>query len=464
MATLTIERSAEELDKAITRAYHKIRNQVTLPGFRKGKVPQYLIEKTYGVEVFYEDAANFLISDSYKEEIEGCELEIVSQPDIEVTQIEKGKPFIYTAIVAIKPEVTLGQYKGLEYYKADLTVPEEEIDKELERNREMNSRRVPVEDRPSQNGDIVNIDFEGFVDGVAFEGGKAEGHSLTLGSGTFIPGFEEQVEGRNLGEEFDVNVTFPEDYQAENLKGKDAVFKCRLNEIKVKELPDLDDEFASEVSDFDTLEEYKADLRANMEKAKAEDAKRAAQAQLVEEAVENAEMIIPEPMVELESYQVAQNFQMRMESQGISMEQYFQITGTTPEKFMEESKPAAERNIRQRLVLEAVAAAENLEVSDEDLDAEIHKMAESYQMEYDQLNKMITDEERENMKKDVLLSKAAEFLYENGVAVDKPEEEPAQDASAEETEEPPKKSEKKEAAPEETEPAEQEAAQEKPEE
>ena len=423
MALLTIERSAEELDKAITKAYQKVKNQIALPGFRKGKVPQYMIEKQYGVEVFFEDAANFLIKDSYKEETEGCELEIVSQPDIEVTQIEKGKPFIYTAYVAIKPEVTLGNYKGLEYYRSDDEVTEEDIDEEIDRVREMNSRRVPVEDRPAQDGDIVNIDFEGFVDGNAFDGGKAEGHQLTLGSGTFIPGFEEQIEGHNIGDEFDVNVTFPENYQADNLKGKDAVFKCKLNDIKVKELPDADDEFAAEVSEFDTLEEYRADIRQSMEKQKADEAKRTAEEQLVDEAVKNAEMIIPDPMIELESYQVARNFQTRMESQGFSMEQYLQIVGKTPEQFLEEAKPAAEKNIRQRLVLEAIAKAEGLEVSEEDLDAEIHKMAESYQMEYESLNKMIGDEERENMKKDVLISKAADFLFDNGVAVDKPVEE-----------------------------------------
>ena len=424
MAMLTIERSAEELDKAIEKAYHKIKNQISIPGFRKGKVPQKMVEKTYGVEIFFEDAANFLINDSYKEEIDGCELEIVSQPDINVTQIEKGKPFIYEAYVAIKPEVTLGQYKGLEYYKSDVSVSEEDIDKELERTREMNSRRVPVEDRAAKEGDIVNIDFEGFCDGKAFDGGKAEGHSLTLGSGTFIPGFEEQIVGKNIGEEFDVNVTFPEKYQAENLAGKAAVFKCKLNDIKVKELPELDDEFAAEVSDFDTLDEYKADIRKNMEAEKAEAAKRAAENQLVDEAIANAEMVIPGPMVDLEVQNIAYNFQNRMQSQGISMEQYFQITGMTAEKFLEETKPTAEKNIKSRLVLEAIAAAENLEVSDEDLDAEIHKMAEMYQMEYESLNKMITDEERANMKKDVLITKAADLLYDCGTAVDKPAEEP----------------------------------------
>lgn len=423
MAMLTIERSAEELDKAIEKAYHKIKNQISIPGFRKGKVPQKMVEKTYGVEIFFEDAANFLINDSYKEEIDGCELEIVSQPDINVTQIEKGKPFIYEAYVAIKPEVTLGQYKGLEYYKSDVSVSEEDIDKELERTREMNSRRVPVEDRAAKEGDIVNIDFEGFCDGKAFDGGKADGHSLTLGSGTFIPGFEEQIVGKNIGEEFDVNVTFPEKYQAENLAGKAAVFKCKLNDIKVKELPELDDEFAAEVSDFDTLDEYKADIRKNMEAEKAEAAKRAAENQLVDEAIANAEMVIPGPMVDLEVQNIAYNFQNRMQSQGISMEQYFQITGMTAEKFLEETKPTAEKNIKSRLVLEAIAAAENLEVSDEDLDAEIHKMAEMYQMEYESLNKMITDEERANMKKDVLITKAADLLYDCGTAIDRPAEE-----------------------------------------
>lgn len=435
LAKLTIERTAEELDKAITKAYQKIKNQVVLPGFRKGKVPQFMIEKQYGVEVFFDDAADFLINDSYKEELEGCELEIVSRPEINVTQIEKGKPFIYEAVVAIKPEVKLGEYKGLEYVKTEAVVSDEEIDAELQRTREMNSRRVPVEDRPAQDGDICNIDFEGFVDGVAFEGGKAEGHSLTLGSGAFIPGFEEQIEGHNPGDEFDVNVTFPENYQAENLKGKAAVFKCKLNDIKVKELPELDDEFASEVSEFDTLEEYKADIRSNMEKERQDDAKRAAENQLVEKAAENAEMLIPQPMIDLEAEQVAQNFQMRMENQGINMDQYFQFTGTTPEKFMEDAKTAAEKNIRSRLVLEAVAAAENIEVTDEDLENEIRKMAESYQMEYDQLNKVISDEERKNMKKDVLISKAADVLYENGVGVEKAEEPAEAEEAKAETEE-----------------------------
>jgi len=436
MVKLVIERPAEELDKAITKAYQKIKNQVMLPGFRKGKVPQFMIEKQYGVEVFFDDAADFLINDSYKEELENCDLEIVSRPEISVTQIEKGKNFIYEALVAVKPEVTLGEYKGLTYYKTDVDVPESVIDDEIQRAREMNSRRVPVEDRPAQNGDIVNIDFEGFVDGEAFEGGKAEGHSLTLGSGAFIPGFEEQIEGKNIGEEFDVNVTFPENYQAENLKGKEAVFKCKLNEIKVKELPELDDEFASEVSDFDTLEEYKADIRANKEKERKEEAKRAAQAQLVDEAVANAQMEIPGPMVDFEAEQVAQDFRMRMESQGINMEQYFQFTGMTADKFMEDAKVAAEKNIKSRLVLEAVAAAENIEVTDEDLENEIRRMAESYQMEYEQINKVLGEEERKNMRKDVLHSKAADFLFENGVAVDKPEEaeeEPAEEAAPEET-------------------------------
>lgn len=438
MAKLTIERPAEELDRAIVKAYQKIKNQLALPGFRKGKVPQFIIEKQYGVEVFFEDAADFLINDSYKEEVEGCELEIVSRPEINVTQIEKGKPFIYEAVVAIKPEVTLGEYKGLEYYKTDVSVPESDIDAELERTREMNSRRVPVEDRPAQNGDIVNIDFEGFVDGEAFEGGKAEGHTLTLGSGTFIPGFEEQIEGHNPGDEFDVVVTFPENYQAENLKGKEAVFKCKLNDIKVKELPELDDEFASEVSEFETLEEYRADIRKNMEEERQESAKREAEEQLVEKATANAEMIIPEPMAELEASQVAQNFQMRMESQGLSMEQYFQFTGMTPERFMEEAKVSAEKNIRSRLVLEAIAAAEGITASDEELEESIRKMAESYQMEYDQLAKVISDEERENMKQDVLLKKAADFLYENGTETDKPEESDeaaAQDAEDKEEDE-----------------------------
>ena len=424
MAILTIERPAEELDKAITKAYQKVKSQISIPGFRKGKVPQQMVEKMYGKDIFYEDAAELIVNDVYPEEIENVEeIEIVSSPEINVVQLEKGKPFIFTAEVAVKPEVTLGQYKGLEYYKSDINVTEEEIDREIERTREMNSRRVPVEDRAAMNGDIVNIDFEGSVDGAAFDGGKAEGHSLTLGSGTFIPGFEEQIEGKNIGEEFDVNVTFPEDYQAENLKGKAAVFKCRLNDIKVKELPELDDEFAAEVSEFDTLEEYKADIRANMEKEKAANAKRVAEGELVKKAVENAQMEIPEPMVESEVYRTLNNFKQRLEGQGISMEQYMQITGSTTEKLVEEARPAALDSIKSNLVLEAIAAAENIEVSDEELEEEVKKMAEMYQMEYEKLSEMVNEKERKNMKKDIAASKAADLLYDNATAVDRPQEE-----------------------------------------
>ena len=442
MAVLTIEVPAEDVDKAIEKAYHKIKNQVALPGFRKGKVPQYMIEKQYGVEVFYEDAANFMIQDSYSEEIKNCEEEIVSQPDIEVTQIEKGKPFIYTATVAIKPEVKLGEYKGLSYYKEAGAITDEDVQKELERVQELNSRRVPVENRPAQKDDIVDINYEGSVDGVLFDGGKADNYQLTLGSGTFIPGFEDQIIGHNPGEEFDVNVTFPEDYHAENLKGKEAVFKCKLNEIKVKELPELDDEFAAEVSEFDTLEEYKADVKKNLEEAREAENKRFAENQLVDEAIENAEMIIPDPMVDAESYQVARSYQMNLEQQGFSLDQYLKMVNQTPEQFIEMTKPVALHNIKSRLVLEQIAKEENLEVTDEELAEDIKKMAEAYGMEYEQLNTIVTDEERKNMKLDVLLSKAAEFLYDNGTETEKPAKEEAKEEAAAEAEEKPKKTRK----------------------
>ena len=431
--TVTVP-DTEVIEGAITKAYHKVKNQVTMPGFRKGKVPQKMIEKQYGVEVFYEDAANFLISDSYPDAYDEAskEIEIVSSPQIQDIQLERGKDFVYVVQVAVKPEVTLGEYKGLEYTAADLSVPEEEVEKELERVRELNSRRVPVDGRAAKEGDIVDIDFEGFIDGKDFQGGKAEGYVLTLGSHSFIDTFEEQIAGHSVGDEFDVNVTFPEDYQAEDLAGKPAVFKCKLNDIKSKELPEIDDEFASEVSEFDTLEEYKEDIRKKFRERKETEAKSAAESELVGKLVAASEMDIPDLMLDAQAQQSAQDFAMRMESQGIQFEQYLNLVGQTPEKFMEDIRPHALATIQQRLVLEAVAKAENIEITEEMIDEELKKMADAYGMELDKLKEMVSDKEIEGMKVDLAVSKAADFLYDNGVAVEPKEEEKEEAPAAEE--------------------------------
>lgn len=439
MAKITVTIEAEKVEEAITRAYHKIKNQVSMPGFRKGKVPQKMIEKTYGVEVFYEDAANFLISDSYPDVYEEAmkEVEIVSQPAIEDMDIERGKDFTYIVNVATKPEVTLGEYKGIEYTATDLTVTDEEVDQDIERTRELNSRRVPVEGRPAQMGDIADIDFDGYVDDKQFDGGKAEGYTITLGSHSFIDNFEDQICGHNIGDEFDVNVTFPEDYHAEELKGKPAVFKCKLNDLKVKELPELDDEFAAEVSEFETLEEYKADIRKGIEVRKKDAAKADAEREIIKKIADDAQMDVAELMIDAQARQSADDFAMRMESQGISMDQYLQLVGQTRESFMTDIRPHALQTIRERLVLEAIAKAENIEISDEDVEAEIKKMAESYGMDVEKMKEFLSEKEKEGMKEDIAVQRAADFVYEHGVAVEKPAEEeaPAEEAPAEEAKE-----------------------------
>ena len=428
MAKLTIELETEKVDEAITKAYRKLRNQISLPGFRKGKVPQNIAEKTYGVEIFYEDAADFMINESYPEAYDAAGIEITSSPELDIEQLEKGKPFIYTAVVAVKPEVVLGEYIGLEYTKFDAAVTDEDVNKEIERTREMNSRRIPVEDRPAQMNDIVTIDYEGSVDGVPFEGGKADNYGLTLGSGTFIPGFEEQIAGHGIEEEFDVNVTFPEEYHAADLAGKEAVFKCIIHEIKVKEMPELDDEFAAEVSEFDTLEEYVADVRKELEKTKYEELKRTAEDEVVDKAVENAEMVIPEPMLKQKTEQTASEFERRMSYQGISMEQYLQIMGQTHEQFLEQVKPQALKSTKTRLTLEAIVEKEGIEVTEDDVTDEINKMAEAYDMEPDNVRNMLSEDDMKTLKMDLAVNKAAEFIFENGVAVEAaPENEEASD-------------------------------------
>lgn len=415
MAKLTIEVPASDLEKALQSAYMKQKNKISLPGFRKGKVPRQMIEKMYGAEIFYDDAANEIIPKAYAEAYDECELEIVSRPSIDVVQIEKGKPFIFTAEVAVKPEVTLGEYKGLEVDKVSTRVTQKEVEEKIQAEAEKNARTVTVEDRAVQDGDEVILDFEGFVDGEAFEGGKGENYPLTIGSGSFIPGFEEQLVGAEAEKEVEVKVTFPEDYHAEDLKGKDAVFKCTVHEIKTKELPEIDDEFAAEVSEFDTLDEYKADVKAKIKEQKAAEGKRKQEDQAVEKAVENASYEIPDAMIDTQVDQMANDFAQRIQSQGLTMEQYFQFTGMTAEKMMEELRPQAVKRIETRLVLEAVAKAENIEISDEKLDEEIAKMAESYKMEADKLKEFMGDVEKKQMKEDMAVQEAVTFLVENAV-------------------------------------------------
>ena len=415
MAKLTIEVSAEELEGAIQKSYLKQRGKVNVPGFRKGKVPRQVMEKMFGVEVFYEDAANTLIPDAYAKAYDEADIDIVSQPSIEVTQIEKGKPFIFTAEVAVRPEVKLGEYKGVEVDKFSNRVTAKEIDAKLEEERNKNARTVNVEGRPVQKDDEVILDFEGFVDGVAFDGGKGENYSLTIGSNTFIPGFEDQLIGVEAGKEVEVNVTFPEDYHEESLKGKPAVFKCTVHEIKAKELPELDDEFASEVSEFDTLEELKADIKAKIKEQKNAEGKSAQQDQALDTIIAATEMDIPDAMVETEARQMVDSFGQRIQQQGLTMQQYMQFTGMDTEKVLEEMRPQAMKRIQTRLVLEAIVAAENMVTSDERLDEEIAKMAEMYSMEADQLKSYMGDAEKEQMKKDIAVEDAVQFILDNAV-------------------------------------------------
>lgn len=417
MAKLTIEVSAEEFEEAIQKAYLKNRGKITIPGFRKGKAPRKMIEKMYGAGIFYEDAVNDLLPDAYDKEVEACDLEIVSQPKIDVTQVEAGQPLIFTAEVALKPEVKLGEYKGIEVEKKNIEVTEEEIQAEIDKERENNSRVIDVDDRAVENGDMVKLDFEGFVDGVAFEGGKGEDYDLTIGSGSFIPGFEEQLVGVKIGEDTEVNVTFPEEYHAPELAGKAAVFKCKVNEIKVKELPEADDDFAKDVSEFDTLDEYKEDVKKNLTEKKEKEAKTAKEMAVVEKIVENAEMEIPDPMVDEQVRRMADDFANRIQSQGLSVEQYFQFTGMTAEKLLEQMRPEAVKRIQNSLVLEAVAEAEQIEISDERLEEELVKMAEAYKIELDKLKEMVSEDAKAQIKKDLAVQAAVDLVRDAAVEV-----------------------------------------------
>lgn len=410
MVKVTIEVDAAKLDAAITKAFNKKKNQFNIPGFRKGKVPQKLIEKEYGVEIFYEDAANILIPDAYAEEMKDCDLDIVSRPEIDVVQLEKGKPFIFTAELAVKPEVTLGEYKGIEVAKTRVTVKKDEIDEELKKVQEQNAREITIEDRAVKDGDILTIDYSGFVDGVKFEGGTAEDQTLVIGSGAFIPGFEDQLIGKELNEETAINVTFPEEYHAPDLAGKEAVFEVKIKAIKEKELPELDDEFASEVSEFETLEDYKADIKEKIREEKKAQAKTERENKIVDTAVENASMDIPEAMIEEQVQQMTEEFAQRLSYQGLNLEQYFQFTGMDAQKFADDMKPQAVKRIETRLVLEAIVKAENIEASEDDFKEELDKMAAMYQMEAEQLEKMIQGPQKDQMMADIAVQKAVDFL------------------------------------------------------
>lgn len=413
MARLTIEVSAEELEKAIENAYKKNRNKISIPGFRKGKAPRRMIEQIYGKEIFYEDAANALIPDAYDKALEECAEDVVSSPQINVTQLEAGKPFIFTAEVALKPEVKLGKYKGIEVDKIDISASEEEVEAALNKERESNARTITIEDRPVKDGDMTIIDFEGFVDGVAFEGGKGENYPLTIGSGAFIPGFEEELIGVNLNEETDVNVTFPEDYQSEELAGKAVVFVCTVREIKEKELPPLDDEFASEVSEFDTLEEYKEDIRTKISEKKEQEAKNQKEEAVVDAIIEEAFMEIPEAMIQTQQQQMLEDFAQRIQSQGLNVEQYMEITGMTQAGLAEQMRPQALKRIQSRLVMEAVAAEEGMTATEEEVDAEIVKMAEVYRMETDKVMELLGEGGRKQVKEDICVNKAVDFVVQN---------------------------------------------------
>lgn len=417
MAKLTIEVSAEEVEKAIEKAYQKQKSRISVPGFRKGKVPRKMVEKMYGVGVFYEDAVNDMIPTAYEAAVKESELEIVSQPKIDVVQIEAGKEFIFTAEVAVKPEVELGEYKGVEVPKSDVSVSDEEIMAEIDKEREQNSRIITVDDRAVEDGDMTVIDFEGFVDGVAFEGGKGTDYPLTIGSHSFIDTFEEQLIGKNIGEEVDVNVTFPEEYHAEELKGKPALFKVTVKEIKKKELPELDNDFVEDVSEFSTVDEYKASIKTKIEEKKADEAKSAKKEATIEKIIEGAKMEIPDAMVDSQVRQMAEDFARRISAQGLTIDQYFQYTGLTSDKLLEQMRPQALKRIQSRLVLEAVADKENFEVTDEDVNNEINDMASAYQMEADKLKDLLTDADKENMKRDIQVKKAVEFVTENAKEV-----------------------------------------------
>lgn len=415
MVKLVIESTAEEFEAGLNTAFNKNKNKINVPGFRKGKAPRKMIEKLYGAEVFFEDAANAIIPEAYAKAADESGLEIVSQPKIDVVQLKKDEPFIFSAVVAVKPDVELGKYKGVEVAKADTEVTDADVDAEIKKVQEQNSRTVTVEDRAVADGDMTVIDFEGFVDGVAFEGGKGENYPLTIGSHSFIDNFEEQLIGAKIGEEKEINVKFPEEYHAEELKGKPAIFKVTVKEIKVKELPEVNDDFAQDVSDFDTVAEYKEDLKKTIAERKEKEAKTAKENEAIEKIVAESKMDIPEAMINTQVQRMAEDFAQRLQQQGLSLEQYFQYTGLTADKVLDQMKPDAVKRIQNRLILEAIVKAENIEVSDEEFDAELTKMAEMYKMELDKIKEIMGEYEAKQVKEDLAIQKAVDLIVDTAV-------------------------------------------------
>ena len=453
MAKMTIEVPAARLDEAIEKAYQKQKNTLSLPGFRKGKVPKNMIEKMFGVSIFYEDAANILMQEEYPNAMKESGLDIVSQPTVDIEQIEKGKPFIFTAVVATKPEVKLGEYKGMKVTDIDVSVSAADVNAEIEKEREANARMTTVTDRAIKKGDTAIIDFAGFMDGKQFEGGTATNHALEIGSHSFIDTFEDQLVGKKTGEEVEVNVTFPKDYQAKELAGKPAMFKVKIHEIKVKELPALDDEFAQDVSEFDTLKDYKADLKKKLTEGKKNAAKSAQEDEAIEGVIAGAEMEIPQPMIDFQVDDIINNMSQQMAQQGLTIEQYLQFTGMTEQQLRAQAEPEALRRIQASLVLEAVAKDAKIKITDKQVDDEVAKMAEMYHMEIEKINKLIGEEERASIRRDLEVQAAVDLIVKNAVPV--PAEEMAKikaerDGEAEEKK-PAKKTATKKAAKEETE-------------
>ena len=432
MAKLTITVSADKFEKAMQEAYKKQRSRIHIPGFRKGKVPRAMIEKAYGPEVFYDDAANFVINEEYPQAMDESGLEIVSRPEIEVTQIEKGKEFVFTAEVAVKPDVTLGEYKGVTVTKAEAVITEEEVDAEIENTRNMQARTIDVTDRAVEDGDTVIIDFEGFVDGVPFDGGKGENHSLEIGSHSFIDNFEEQLIGKNAGDDVEVHVTFPEQYHAQELAGKyhaqelagkPAVFKVKIHTIKAKEVPELNDEFISDISEFETVEEYKEDVRAKLLKRKEDSVKGAKEDEAIQKIIDASVMDIPEPMIDMQCENMIQEFEGRISQQGLTLEQYMQFSGSNVERMKEQVRPEAIQRIQSSLVLEKIAKEENIEITEEEINAQIEKMASVYGMTGEKMKEFISEEDKESIERNLSIEKAVEIIMQNAVEQEPEEKE-----------------------------------------